>query len=162
MDGINGWEILLFVLAVVGWIGSIVPVMPGLPLTLIALIVYGVVTGFQEVSVALVFSAIVLSGIAFVSSYFLGSLLSRRYGNIRVPSLALLLGSILGLLSVGPFGLVIGPVVVVFVVALLSGAEPGRGIRSAIAVAVSMIANVILEFLVSGWMVYILFSRIFL
>lgn len=162
MEGISGWEILLFLTAVVGWIGSIVPMLPGLPLALLAFIVYAVITGFQEVSLVYVLMAVVMSGTALMGSYFLGSVFAKRYGEVKVPSLAIFGSSLAGLLVFGPFGLVIGPVLVAFVTALFSGLGPEQGIRAAAAVAVSILVSVILEFVVGGWMVYILFSRMFL
>lgn len=153
---ISLWETVFLIIAIVGWVGSILPALPGLPLSFLALTGYAIATGFFKISLHMVAFAAVLTVVNYTSSYYLGAKLARRYGQVQVPALAVFLGSILGLTVFGPLGFVIGPVIVVFGKALLSGVGPGNGLRSAAAVVVSMVFGVLLEFFLSSWMVFLL------
>ncbi len=156
------WEVAFVAMAVIGWIGSIVPALPGLTLSLAALVGYGYVTGFTKVSGYTVVVAAALTIANYVAGYYLGAGLARRFGQVEVPALAIFLGSVLGLSFLGPLGFLIGPVIVVLGKALLSGLGPGRGLRSAVAVVVSMGLGVLLEFFLSSWVLFVLIRAVLL
>ena len=158
---LSGWEILCLLLAVVGWLGSILPALPGLPLSLAALIGYGIVTDFAVIGTG----TLLLAGLLTVANYFVGYLLgarlARRFGQVEVPAWGIFIASILGSMVMGPIGLLAAPILVVLARALVVGAGLQRGILSALAVAGSMLVEVMMEWLVATWILILLLRAIF-
>ncbi len=101
-------ELLVGVVMVLGLIGTIVPVMPGLVVILGAGIVYGVVDGFGATGLAAITAMAILFALGSVASY----VLPHRAGvlaGVGKPSLRLgMLGGIVGLFAIPGLGLPIG------------------------------------------------------
>lgn len=94
---------------IAGIIGTILPALPGAPLIWLGMLIYGFIVEFnnlpwtfylgQGLAVALIFLIDYLSGIWGV----------RRYGGSRSAVWGSILGGLLGVILMGPFGLIIGP-----------------------------------------------------
>ena len=100
--------ILAFLLLLAGLTGSVVPVLPGPPLSFAGLLLlqwsgYG---GFSSVFLWL-WAAITVA--VTLADYFLPVLMTRKFGGSRAATIGSILGLLAGLLFFPPFGLIIGP-----------------------------------------------------
>ncbi|MGF1477880.1 MAG: DUF456 domain-containing protein [Cyanophyceae cyanobacterium] len=113
---------LLLAVMLVGVVGAIVPGLPGSSLILIAILVWGVATGFAGVGVplAVVIGVLILStGVDILAAYW-GA---KRVGASKWSQLGALIGLVLGFLGLLPalpvggplLGILLGPIVGAFV-----------------------------------------------
>jgi len=101
--------ILAVVFFTIGVLGTILPALPGAPLIWLGMLIYGFFVKFQNLP--LVF--FIGQGLAVLLIFFIDYLASiwgvRRYGGSREAVWGSILGGILGILVLGPFGLIFGP-----------------------------------------------------
>jgi uncharacterized protein YqgC (DUF456 family) len=113
---------VLVAVMVVGIIGALVPAIPGVGLIVIAMLIWGAVTGFSQIGTALIVAFVVLLlslGVDFLATY-LGA---QKVGASQWSQIGLFVGlfaGIFGLLPALPVGgplvgLLIGPVVGAFI-----------------------------------------------
>ncbi|MEG3439017.1 DUF456 family protein [Pannus brasiliensis CCIBt3594] len=113
---------VLIAVMMVGVIGALVPAIPGVGLILVAMLVWGAVTGFSNLGTAIIVALIVLLlslGVDFLATY-LGA---KRVGASSWSQIGLVVGliaGVFGFLPALPFGgpligLLLGPVVGAFI-----------------------------------------------
>ncbi|MDD2553499.1 MAG: DUF456 family protein [Desulfotomaculaceae bacterium] len=94
---------------IVGIAGTVLPVLPGAPLIWLGMLLYGLIVDFnnlpwtfflgQGLAVALIFFVDYIAGVWGVS----------RYGGSKEAVWGSVIGALLGLFLMGPFGLIFGP-----------------------------------------------------
>lgn len=104
-------EILAAVLIILGVIGSVLPLLPGPPLSFIGLFLYAFQTKFVGVETThlLIFGA--LSFISILLDYFGPILGAKKNKSSKSGVTGAVIGSIVGIFSMGPFGLFLGPLI---------------------------------------------------
>lgn len=100
------WVLLLVML--VGVIGAVVPALPGVVLILVAIVIWGAVTGFSSVTTALVVAGVVLLLTLLIDTLatYLGA---KRVGASNWGQVGAMVGSLLGVLGLLPALPVGGP-----------------------------------------------------
>lgn len=103
--------IVAVVFFTVGVLGTILPALPGAPLIWLGMLIYGFIDKFQNLSWAFFIG----QGLAVVLIFLIDYLASvwgvRRYGGSKEAIWGSVLGGILGIFVLGPFGLIFGPFV---------------------------------------------------
>jgi uncharacterized protein YqgC (DUF456 family) len=122
---------VVFILAVaaciVGIIGTFVPALPGIPVIWAAMLVYGLVERFREITPTfLVITFLVVAGCQ-VAEQYARAWGARKYGAGKAGAWGAVVGSIAGLFFM-PIGLVVGP----FLGAMLFELIAGRTTREAV------------------------------
>ncbi|MCL2802192.1 MAG: DUF456 domain-containing protein [Treponema sp.] len=106
--------ILAFVLLICGILGSILPILPGLPLSYIGLLLINW-SGFGSFSTLfLIVFAVIVVVISFMD-YFLPSIMAKKFGGSRYASIGSFLGLIIGVFFFAPWGMIIGAFLGAFV-----------------------------------------------
>lgn len=119
-DSIYG--ILAVVLLIVGLLGTFLPVLPGLLLSLCGLLMYKFGTN-TELSIIYVWVFVVLVIIATVINYVIPARTNKKYGGTTWGSVGSFIGTIAGMLFIPiPFGFLIGMFAGVFIGELLHDA----------------------------------------
>jgi hypothetical protein len=114
--------ILGFLLALVGLAGSILPVVPGPPLSFLALIILSFVKNWEPFSAAFL---IIMAGLIVVVTlfdYVAPAAGAKKYGASRWAVWGSIIGTLMGLFFFPPWGIVIGA----FLGALAGEAAHGR------------------------------------
>src|SRR5665648_255597 len=101
--------IIAIILFLVGIAGTILPVLPGVILIYAGMVIYGFMTGFETLTlyffiVQAVAFAVIL-GIDFVAS----AIGTKHYNGSKQAAAGAVVGTILGIIFLGPLGIVIGP-----------------------------------------------------
>ena len=125
-------EVVVGLAVVVGLVGVVVQVLPGLFLVAAAVIVWGVVTG-GAVGWTVVGVAVLATGLAFVGEYLLAGRHLKRAG---VPFSTMVVGGVLGIVGffvIPLVGLIIGFVVGVFAAEWLRSRDHRTAWRSTVA-----------------------------
>ena len=110
-------------LLLVGILGTFLPVLPGLLLSLCGLLIYKFGTD-TPLSMVYIWIFIALTGLSVVLNYVIPSRTTRKYGGTRWGSVGSVVGTIAGLLFIPiPFGFLIGMFLGVFIGELLHDAS---------------------------------------
>jgi len=105
-------EILLQALAVIliiaGLCGTVIPVLPGMPLMFAGMLLIAWIDHFQTISLTVVFLLAALTLIAVIADFVAGALGAKRVGASKLAILGATIGTVAGLFT-APLGLLIGP-----------------------------------------------------
>lgn len=112
-------NIIALALLFVGLVGTIIPVLPGLLLSICGLLIFKFGTE-NEMPMAYVWIFAVLTAISTVLNYIIPAQTNKKYGGTRYGSIGSLVGTVLGLMFIPiPFGFLIGMLIGVFLGELL-------------------------------------------
>jgi uncharacterized protein YqgC (DUF456 family) len=100
--------ILAFLFLAAGLIGSVVPVIPGPPLSFLGL-VFLKWSGFGEFSSNFLIMWAAITAAVTIMDYFLPAWLTKRFGGSRMAVTGSVLGIIIGMVFFSPYGIIIGP-----------------------------------------------------
>ena len=111
------------VLLVLGIIGTFLPVLPGLLLSLCGLLIYKFGTD-TPLSMVFIWIFIALTGLSVVLNYVIPARTTRKYGGTRWGSVGSVIGTLVGMFFIPiPFGFLIGKFLGVFLGELLHDAS---------------------------------------
>ena len=145
--------IIAFVLLILGLLGSIIPGLPGPPLSFIGILLIHFFTGTQfSTSFLLTWAVIVV--LVFLLDYFMQVWGVKKFGGGRKAILGTFLGLFMGLLF-PPVGLLIGPFIGAFIGALLEvQGDNTRALNVAIGSSIGFVTGTILKLVVSSMLLY--------
>jgi uncharacterized protein YqgC (DUF456 family) len=116
-------QLLCIILLIVGILGTVLPVLPGLLLSLCGLLVYKFGTD-APLSMVHIWIFVFLTAISVVLNYVIPAKTTRKYGGTRWGSIGSIIGTIAGMFLIPvPFGFLIGMFLGVFVGELLHDAN---------------------------------------
>lgn len=148
------------VLMFLAFLGAILPLVPGPPLAFAGLLLYGFWTHFRAVTITalIIFGALTLLTIIF--DIFAPALAAKGYKASRYGVIGALVGAILGMFVLGPFGIILGPFVGGFLGEYLAKSDPSKAIRTAWGTFVGFLVGTIFKFIVTlamvGYFLYLL------
>lgn len=144
-------------LLVLGALGTLFPLLPGIPLMAGAIVVHGFMTGFSDYEVAPVagLAILVLMGVAV--DYVAGPVGASRAGSSKAGVWGAMAGLVVGLLALGPVGLLVGPFLGALLGELLRGAELDMALRASLGVAVGFLGAVMVKVLLAFLILIIFF-----
>ena len=125
------WYVLAAVLIVVGFVGTVLPVLPGVPIVFGGMLLAAWADHFAHVGMLTLSVLGVLTVLALAVDFVAGMLGAKRVGASRYAVIGALLGSVVGIF-LGLPGLLLGP----FVGALLGELVAGGSLRRATDVGV--------------------------
>jgi len=139
-------------LVVAGLAGCFLPVVPGPPLSYVALVVMGLASGFKApVSMMLLVVMGVVTAVVSVADYFVPIIGARQFGATRWGLGGAVLGLIAGLVLFPPFGLIAGALLGAVIDELAGGKEARAALRAGVGVFVGSVVSVLLK--VAAWAV---------
>lgn len=116
-------QLLCIVLLIVGILGTVLPVLPGLLLSLCGLLIYKFGTD-APLSMVYIWIFVFLTAISVVLNYVIPAKTTRKYGGTRWGSIGSIIGTIAGMFLIPvPFGFLIGMFLGVFIGELLHDAN---------------------------------------
>src|SRR5690606_13866240 len=115
-------SLVSIILLVLGIAGTILPVLPGLLLSLCGVLIYKFGTG-SDLSMAYIWIFSILTLASIVLNYVIPAKTNRRYGGTRWGSIGSVIGTVVGFFIPIPFGFLIGMFAGVFVGELLHDAS---------------------------------------
>lgn len=137
MDGVEGpLLVLTLIVMVIGLLGSVLPGLPGVPLIFLSALLYGLLTDFRTVGVAIVVVLFVFAALALITDFVATSYGARRFGASNWGTVGGAVGGIVGalvgllFLGIGSlFGLILGTIAGVFLGEYLKRRQQGPGER---------------------------------
>ncbi len=144
----------------VGFVGILLPVIPGIGLIWLGMLVYGFLTGFEDLSVGFLAGQASGVGLAFLVDYAANIWGVKRYGGSRPAVWGSILGLLGGMLLFGPLGVIIGPFAGALAGELITGSPISRAARSGIGTLVGFLGGTLLKFIIAVVMVVWFFTVI--
>ncbi|MCD0477672.1 DUF456 domain-containing protein [Chryseobacterium sp. LC2016-29] len=109
---------LSIILLILGILGTFLPVLPGLVLSLAGLLIYKYGTD-SDLSVLYIWAFVILTLASVVLSYVIPAKTNRKYGGTRWGSIGSVIGTIVGIFIPIPLGFLVGMFAGVFIGELL-------------------------------------------
>lgn len=143
------------ILMITGILGSIIPVLPGVPVSWLGLLVLH----FTAIPISYTFLVItlIISIIILVLQYSIPAYGTKRYGGSKRGMAGAFIGMFVGLIAPIPFGVLIGPFIGAFLGELLNKSNSKTALRAAYGSFIGFLASTFIEFLVT-----VIFFGIFL
>ncbi|WP_227376866.1 DUF456 domain-containing protein [Haladaptatus halobius] len=136
-------------LLLAGVLGSVLPLLPGVPLSLAGVYGYWWGTDFSEPGLLFVVGATVVGGIAVVGEYAAGAVSARMGGGSRWTAAAAAVVGLLALLVTGPLGMFVGVALAAFAVEFYRTRDARSGARTAAYAVVGLLASAIFQLVVT-------------
>ncbi len=147
--------IIAVVLAIVGLVGSVVPVLPGPTLSwigwLLLLLVPGGTSGVTLTSV-IVWGVVLL--LVSLLDYFGSTWLTSRLGGSKWGTRGCFIGMMIGMFCFPPAGLIVGPFIGAFVGELIGNASTGKALKVAFASFLGFLLTTGLKLIYSGVLLF--------
>lgn len=153
------WIIIGSLFVIAGIAGAFLPVLPGAPLSYIALLILQFALGAPFSWTFLVIWGIVVAVVATLDG-LIPAEGARRMGGSRYGIWGCLIGGFLGVLMFPPFGLLIGPIVGAFIGEWMYGRKTDSAFRAAMGSFVGFLIASLLKVSVSLILAYYFFSNI--
>jgi uncharacterized protein YqgC (DUF456 family) len=145
-----GWFAAAVLLMVIGVIGSVAPLIPGVPLVLAGVYVYALGTGLDAgIGPGHLVVFTLLAGAAMMASMLANVVGTRVAGGSRAAVVGAAVGLIGGMFVGGPIGLLVGPFVGAVAFEMLSGRAARQAVRSGAGAALGLLMGRVAEFAVA-------------
>ena len=144
--------------AIIGLAGSILPALPGAPLSFAGLVLLCFCDGADISSTSIWVSAILLA-IVSVLDYVAPIWLTNASGGSKQATRGSIAGLIAGLFFFPPWGLVIGPFIGAFVGELMTHATTGKALKVAMMSFVGFVLTTGMKIIYSGVLVFMVIKE---
>lgn len=143
-----------------GVAGTLLPALPGAPLILLGMIIYGLFAGFYNMSLWFFIFQGVAVGLIFLVDYAANVWGVRRYGGSRSAVWGSMAGLLLGLLLLGPLGIILGPFLGAVAGELISKKPLDRAVRTGLGTLLGLAGGTVLKLVIEAGMIIWFFSVI--
>ena len=147
--------ILALVFAIVGLLGSILPALPGAPLSYVGLLLLLPCEGVEISNTAVWVYGISLA-IVSILDYIAPVWLTNLSGGGKQATRASMAGLVAGLFFFPPWGLIIGPFVGAFIGELMDGASKGKALKVALMSFVGFLLTTGMKIIYSGVLLFVI------
>jgi len=155
-------EILIIILSALlilaGIAGSLLPVLPGLPLSYLGILLLHFATSYTfSVGFLITWAVVIL--IIQLLDYYVPIWGTRRFGGSRKGVWGSTLGLLVGLFM-GPWGVILGPFVGAFIGEQLSHKDIQQSFQSALGSFIGILFGAVLKLIAGGMLLYYFIARI--
>lgn len=140
--------IVCSILIVVGLVGVVLPILPGIPLSWLGLFIYAIGTGFDRISITTVVIFFILMVLTLVLDFVAPMLGARKYKASRLGVFGAFLGFTAGIFILGVWGIVLGPFIGAFVGELIAGKKSKQAFRSALGALLGFILGALFKIII--------------
>ncbi|MFC1874549.1 DUF456 domain-containing protein [Chloroflexota bacterium] len=140
--------IICAMLMLVGLLGVVLPILPGIPLSWLGLFIYAIGTGFDRISLTTVIVFLVLMLLTLALDFALPMLGAKKYKASRSGIFGAFLGFTVGIFVLGIWGVILGPLIGAFLGELLSLKRPQQAFRSAMGAFLGFVAGILFKIVV--------------
>lgn len=146
-------------LMLIGLAGVVVPGLPGAPLIWLGMLIYGLIAGFDNLSLWFYVCQATLAASTFAVDILATAWGVKRWGGSKAAAWGAILGS-LTVFAIGPLGLLIGPLVGAIAGELILGREFSHAVRAGIGSFWGFLGGTVSKIIIAGAMIAWFFARI--
>lgn len=141
------------ILLILGLAGCILPVLPGPPLSYLALLLLHFTNSHQFTEKFLIIWGIIAAVVTLLD-YFIPVWGAQKYGASRPGVWGSIIGLLAGLIFFPPFGIIVGPFVGAVIGELLSGKDSRLALKAGFGSFVGFLSGILLKLIASGLMTW--------
>lgn len=153
--------ILGCIFIIVGIIGCIIPGVAGPPFSFLALILLSIAKKWEPFSVPFLILMAVLTIVITGLDYIIPAAGAKKFGASRYGFWGAVIGMIIGIIYVPPFGLIIGAFIGAFVGELLIGKQSYDALKAGWGVFMGVMLGILLKLIASGIMTFYFVKALF-
>jgi len=158
---LNTTIIIAIAFFVLGLIGTILPVLPGPILIFAGMLIYGLMTDFYSLNVFFFILQGLILILIFAVDYIASMLGTRRFGGSKKAGWGAVAGTIIGLIFLGPLGILIGPFLGAVLIELLQGKEIIKACRAGLGTLLGIFSGTVVKLVIEILMIVYFFLRIY-
>jgi uncharacterized protein YqgC (DUF456 family) len=152
--------VIAIIFFVAGFLGTLLPILPGAILIFLGMLIYGFMTGFAALDLTFfVLQGLVLI-IIFLVDYIASAAGTKRYGGSKQAVWGSIIGTILGVIVLGPVGIIIGPFLGAVVVELFRGIKMVQAVRTGFGTIMGVLGGTLVKLGAEIIMIVYFFMRI--
>lgn len=129
-------------------IGTIFPIIPGIPLAWIGLLVYAAVTGFERISVVTTIVFLIVTLCTMAIGYFAPMLGAKKHKASPMGIFGSFMGLTFGVILFGFWGIIIGPFLGALLGELITRKTPEQALKSAFGAFIGFVTGTLLQIVV--------------
>ena len=157
-------DILLIIIGIIllvcGFIGCIAPVLPGPPLSYLALLFLHFTDRVSFTTGQLLIWLLIVVLIQLID-YFIPMLGVKKYGGTKWGNWGCLIGSIVGVVFFSPIGIILGPFLGAVIGELMGGKNTQYALRAGMGAFIGFLLGTLLKFIVCGWFLFVFLRALF-
>ncbi len=138
-------SILVVVLFVLAFMGTVVPVIPDAPLFLGALLIYHFFINDGALGAFFWFFAVGISVLVFVMDYVASGYAAKKYGASKYSLIGVIIGILIFPIFLGPFGIIIGPFVMVLLIERMRGTDWQQAMKIGVATVIGFLSGSVVK-----------------
>ena len=146
MDLFLAFIALLFI--VLGLIGSVLPILPGPPLSWVGLLILSFTNAVKMSTLLLVITGIIAL-VIFILDYIIPAIGTKKFGGSKWGMIGTSIGLVVGLVAPIPGGIILGPFIGAFIGELLNKNNSKLAFRAAIGSFIGFLASSFIKFIVA-------------
>lgn len=150
---------VLFFIA--GVAGTLLPALPGAPLIWLGMFLYGLIVDFNNLPWTFFVGQGLAVALIFFVDYFAGAWGVNRYGGSKEAVWGSVLGGVLGIFLMGPFGLIFGPFIGAVAGELYLKKPLEKAFRVGVGTLIGFLGGVILKLAIEIVMIVWFFIAVF-
>lgn len=131
--------IIAIIFFLIGILGTLLPALPGVVLVFTGMVVYGFMTKFVSLGIWFFLMELLVMVLVFIVDFFASAVSSNKYGGSKQAAFGAVLGSIFGIVVMGPLGIILGP----FIGSVAAEILLGRDLKQAIRVGFGSLVGVL-------------------
>jgi len=145
------------ILLLIGFVGSIIPGIPGPPIAYIGLLIQVFKTENPFTTKFLIIWALIMVAVS-VLDYIVPAIGTKKFGGSKRGVWGSIIGLFVGIFFFPPIGLIIGPFLGAFIAELTGGKETQSALKAGFGSFIGFITGVVLKLVVTGLMAYYFFG----
>ena len=153
--------VVCIVLFILGLLGTVLPVLPGAILIYGGMLVYGIMTGFKNLTLYFFLIQALILIIIFLVDFIASVIGTRHFGGSKQAILGALIGTILGMFIMPPIGIFIGPFLGAVVAELILEKQLQEAIRVGICTLIGMMGGTLLKLFMEIIMIIYFFIQVY-
>lgn len=146
-------------LMLVGFLGIVLPFIPGVPLVWLGIFIYAIFTGFESISILAVIIFFILMAFTLVLDFAAPLLGLKKFKASGWSMVGSLLGFIIGVIFFNIWGAILGPIIGAFTLEILTQRDLRKGSRAALGTLIGSILGVAIKLAIALVMIgYFIFT----
>lgn len=153
--------ILVFLLLLVGLIGTILPVLPGAGLIFLGILIYALTFGIETIGLVTLIVLGIVAVLSLLFDYLASAYGAKRYGSTAWGVAGAIIGGIIGAIVLNVVGLLLGVFFgAAFAELLLAGKSTEQSIRAGLGSVIGFLAGTIFKFLLGLIMIVVFLVKV--
>lgn len=143
-----------------GVAGTVLPALPGAPLIFLGMVIYGLFTGFYNLALWFFILQAAAVALVFFIDFAANAWGVHRYGGSRAAMWGGIAGLVLGILLLGPLGIILGPFLGAVAGELIDKKPLDRAVRVGFGTLLGLAGGTVLKLVVEAGMIIWFFTAV--